>query len=215
MITSFPVTWFVKAVSDHDHVETAAAINDHEVRIVRKEFDPITVVPVKSNFLVLYDVEEVLAFCQPTLVVLINPSGHYAWDARRYAESHGASVQTMSELYTFLPEEDPRHGVDKKVDFVRRRLEQHTRVNSVSMICEATMQVSRNRPLEPLQIAVEYQYEFTEEALVDAKERHPDVDIIYNANPNGTVTEAAFDHATHAGVEVLGFKELMSRMHRP
>ena len=54
---------------------------------------------------------------------------------------------------------------------------------------------------------------FTEEALVHALARHPDVDVVYNANPNGTVTDAAYSHAGHAGVEVLGFRDLMGRLH--
>jgi hypothetical protein len=81
------------------------------------------------------------------------------------------------------------------------------------MICEATMRVSRVGARDPLRIAVEYHYEFTEEALVHALRRHPDVDVVYNANPNGKVTEAAYSHAGHAGVEVLGFGDLMKRLY--
>jgi hypothetical protein len=213
MIQDYPVSWFAKTIVNHDRVEDAMAIDDREVRVVRKELNPITVVPVTSDFLVRQDLEELLVDRKPTLVVLVNRAGHYAWDARALAEEQGASLQTFKELYTFLPDSDPRGGVDKNVSFVRSRLEQHAKVRAVSMICEATMHVSRVGALDPLRIAVEYHYEFTEEALVHALERHPDVDVVYNANPNGTVTEAAYSHAEHAGVEVLGFRELMGRLH--
>jgi hypothetical protein len=198
---------------NHDHVERASAIDDREVRIVRKKLDPITVVPVTGDFLVRQDLAALLVDRTPTLVVLVNRAGHYAWDARELAEARGASLQTFKELYTFLPDADPRGGVDKNVSFVRRRLEQHTKVHAVSMICEATMHVRRVGALDALRIAVEYHYEFTEEALVHALERHPEVDVVYNANPNGKVTEAAYNHAGHAGVEVLGFGGLMKRLY--
>lgn len=81
------------------------------------------------------------------------------------------------------------------------------------MVCEATMEVSRVGRLDPLRIAVEYHYEFTEEALVHALKRHPDVNVVCNSNPNGKATEAAYRHAGHAGVEVLGFGDLMKRAH--
>jgi hypothetical protein len=48
---------------------------------------------------------------------------------------------------------------------------------------------------------------------LQALARHPNVDIVYNANPNGTVTQDAYCHADHAGVEVLGLKDLMGRLH--
>jgi hypothetical protein len=213
LILRYPVSWFATKIVNHDRVETATAIDDREVRIVRKGLDPITVVPVTSDFLVRQDLEGLLAQRKPTLVVLVNRTGHYTWEARELAEEQGASLQTFKELYTFLPDPDPRGGVDKNVSFVRTRLEQHAKVNAVSMICEATMHVYRVGALSPLRIAVEYHYEFTEEALVQALERHPDVDVVYNANPNGKVTEAAYSHAEHADVEVLGFKELMTRLH--
>lgn len=117
-------------------------------------------------------------------------------------------------MFTFLPDADPRGGIDRNVDYVLSRLEQHSKVRTISMICEATMEVRRTGGLAALRIAVEYQYEFTEEHLVQALDRHPDVEVVYNANPNGSVTEAAYEHAHHADVEVLGLKELMRRLHR-
>lgn len=99
MIESYPVSWFEKAIVSHDHVEGAMAIDNREVRIVRKELNPITVVPVTSDFLVRQDLDEVLADRKPTLVVLINRAGHYAWDARELAEER-AHHSRPSRSYT-------------------------------------------------------------------------------------------------------------------
>jgi hypothetical protein len=214
MIQAYPIEWFKDVVVDHDKVEAAVPIDDCEVRLDREGLSPITVVPVRSNRLSLEDLENVLAEHRPTLVVLVNRDGHYTWDARTYAVEQGASIHTFKELYTFLSDSDPRPGLNKNVSFVRSRLEQHNKVAAVSMACEAAMQIDRKGGLPSLQLSVEDHYEFTEEALVGALKHHPDVDIICNANPNGTITEAALDHASHAGVEVLDFKDLMGRLHR-
>jgi hypothetical protein len=215
MIKSYPVDWFKTAVLDHDTVEATVAINEYEVRLDRKGLPPITVVPVKSDFLSVEDLQSLMETHRPTLVVLVNRSGHYAWDARAYAEEQGCSLQTFKELYTFLPDTDPRPGINKDISFVRSRLVQHTKVAEVSMICEASMQIDRKGSLTTLLLSVERHYEFTEEALVGALDRHPSVDLVYNANPNGSITQAAHAHADHAGVEVLGFKELLGRLNRP
>lgn len=215
MIQAYPIEWFKDVVVDHDKVEAAVPVNAREVRLDRKELSPITVVPVSSDRLSLEDLESILADHRPTLVVLINRDGHYTWDARTYAEDQGSSIHTFKELYTFLSDSDPRPGIDKSVSFVRSCLEQHDKVAAVSMVCEAAMQINRKGGLPSLQLSVEYHYEFTEEALVGALKHHPDVDIVYNGNPNGTITEAALDHAGHANVEVLGLKDLMGRLHRP
>lgn len=213
MSSSSFVEWFLKAVTSHSHVKEAVAVDDDKVRIVRDGLPTITAVPVTKYFLDTNDVAEILAAHEPTLIVLAKPGDHYSWEAKEYAVSRGASLYTMKELFTFLPDSDPRGGVDKNVTFILDRLRQHSKVIDVSMICESYMRIDRMGALDSLRIAVEYHYEFTDEALVGALGRHGDADIIYNANPNGKVTQAAHRHADTAGIEVLGFGELMSRLH--
>lgn len=72
----------------------------------------------------------------------------------------------------------------------------------------------RRTGLSPLLVAADYQYEFSEEALVQAIARHPDAQVVYNANPNGRPTVAATRYATQTGVEVLKFGELLRRIGR-
>ncbi len=214
MIEAFLSPWFTRAVLRHDEVSDSEAVDRREVRVFRKELNPITVVPVKSDYLDLDDIEVVLADNRPTIIVLVNRNGHYAWAARELAESSDSSLQTYGELFSFLGDPDPRPGVDKKVAFVVGRLQQHRKVRQVEMICEAMMRVHRSDGLGSLLVSVESHYEFTEEAMVQALARHADVDIVYNGNPNGTITEDAHTHAGHAGVEVLGFGDLMRRLYR-
>lgn len=131
MIDDYLAGWLADKIVGHDAVQSATAIGAHQVEIVRKQLPPITVVPVRSDVLELADVAAILDEHQPTLIVLVNRDGHYAWDARELAQDRGASVQTVSELYTFLSDDDPRQGLDKGVAFVLSRLEQHTRISRV------------------------------------------------------------------------------------
>jgi hypothetical protein len=80
------------------------------------------------------------------------------------------------------------------------------------MICEASMRVRREGALGDVVVAVEYEYEFTEEALVSAIARHPDAHVILNANPNGRATKAAYSHARDAAVAIFGLSELMGAL---
>jgi len=118
-------------------------------------------------------------------------------------------------LYTFMGamgEPDPRHFVDKNVAYARERLEQHSKVRTVEMICEASMRLNRHGGLNDVVVAVEYEYEFSEEAMVCALTRHPDVDVVLNSNPNGGTTGAALTHAAHAEIPIFRFIELMGAL---
>ncbi len=77
------------------------------------------------------------------------------------------------------------------------------------MICESSMRLVRSGRMPDVVISIEYGYEFGEEALVEALERHPDVDVVLNANSLGRATSAALEHADNAGVHILNLSSLM------
>ena len=149
----------------------------------------------------------------PTVILLIPKRSHYDWNARELAEDSGSTIHTFKELYTFIGEPDPRPCVEKNMAYVTERLRQHSAVSQLVMICEASMRLERHKGLSELVVAVDYQYEFSEEAVVQAVKHHPNASVIVNANPNGRSTGAALTHAQHAGVTIFGVSELMGALH--
>jgi hypothetical protein len=108
-----------------------------------------------------------------------------------------------------MHEVDPRPSWNKNVSYSRQRLSQHGKVQSVEMICEASMRLKRRGGLGNVIVSVEYEYEFSEEAMVRALARHAGVDAILNSNPNGRPTGAALSHAREADVPIFGLGGLM------
>lgn len=74
------------------------------------------------------------------------------------------------------------------------------------------MRLRRNPPLSDVVVAIEYEYEFSEEGVINAIDRHPDADVILNANPNGSATSAAYSHASDAGIAIYKTGELMGAL---
>ncbi|MGH3542863.1 MAG: hypothetical protein ACRDTO_10905 [Mycobacterium sp.] len=192
------------------------ALPDGLVRIERKDVPPITVAPLGNPRIDKHLVEVVLAKVMPTAIVLVPKSGHYDWDARELAMASGSTILTVKELYTFMDAADPRPFLDKNVAYNRERLEQHSRVVECHMICEGSMRLRREGSLSDVVVAIEYEYEyeyeFSEEATVRAISRHPDTDIVLNANPNGSATTAAYSHARDAQVPIYKIGELMGAL---
>jgi hypothetical protein len=209
--------WFARAVKNHRGVTRASALPNGYVGIERKDvankdLEPITVAPLLADRVDATVVEAVLANAIPTVILLIPKASHYDWVARELAEEHDSTIHTVKELYTFVQDADPRPLVDKNVSYMRARLEQHSRVQAVEMICEASMLVKREDGLSDVIAAIEYEYEFSEEAFVQALKHHPDADVVVNANPNGAPTSAALTHATSAEVPIYGLPEVMGAL---
>jgi hypothetical protein len=215
---AYATEWFARTVVDHDTVTGVEALANGQVKLEREvKWDPknlpsITVTPIRTDRVNVSVVKEIFAVSVPTVILLIPKRSHYDWDARDFAEAKGSTIHTFKELYTFMGERDPRPCVEKNVDYVRERLNQHSAVSSLVMICEASMRLERHKGLSELVVAVDYQYEFSEEAVVQAVKHHPNASVIVNANPNGRSTSAALTHAEHAGVTIFGVSELMGAL---
>jgi hypothetical protein len=209
---SYSTNWFADTVTRHTTVQAASPLANRQVRLVREDLPPITIAPITTTRVSPDTVRAVLEGDTPTAIVLIPKLAHYDWSARELAEANSSTVLTFKELYTYMAERDLGGLLDKNVDYNRRRLEQHGKVRELEMICEASMQLKRYGGLSDVALAVEYHYEFSEEAVVAAIEHHPGMDVILNANPNGRVTEAALAHAKEVQVPVFGIAQLMGAL---
>lgn len=208
----FRSAWFAETITRHSVVDRATVLSNDIVQLERQDRSTITVAPLGNKRIDDGVVVSVLDVAAPTVILLVPKAGHYDWSAREIARRAGSSVLTMKELYTSLADTDPRPFLDKNVAYGRTRLEQHSRVTSVEMICEASMLLRREGALSNVVVAVEYEYEFTEEALVRAITRHPDADLILNSNPNGSTTQSAYSHARNADVPIYRLAELMGAL---
>lgn len=211
-IPEFQSAWFASAVRNHSAVSSVMERPDGLVEIERKSLPPITVAPLVNSRIDIPLVEALLARVAPTAIVLIPKTGHYDWVAREFAMEGGSTILTIKEIYTFMNVEDPRPVLDKNVSYSHDRLEQHSRVVECRMICESSLHLRREGLFSDVIVAVEYEYEFSEEAIVRAIKRHPDADVILNANPNGRATTSALSHAHDAQVPVYRISELMGAL---
>lgn len=151
----------------------------------------------------------------PDAIVVVPSSCHYDWAARELAVDQGSVVLTYGEAVRALAlGHRPASVLARPVAAVRDAMAAHSKVQRVGMICERTMRLTRSRGLPDVTLAVDEQYEFSAEAVIDAVNLHPDVDIICDNNPNGRVTSSAIAQAEHSGVEVLKRRDLFSRLHR-
>ena len=211
---AYSTDFAIKSLTSHSAVARAAALPNGFVTVRRREQPPVTIAPVSVPRVTDGLVAEIFRAGTPDIVMLVPRASHYDWSARELALSNGSSVQTVKEVFTALNLEDPRSFLNKDVVFAVGTLSEHSTVTGLTMRCESMFTLTRQRPLSDVTIAVEYEYEFTQEALIAARKKHPEAGMYLNGNPNGRPTSAAVSLSDFAGVEIHRFGELMSRLNR-
>ncbi|MBP2581825.1 hypothetical protein J3A78_002303 [Streptomyces sp. PvR006] len=215
MSINYLTGWFVPKISGHGDVASAIRASSSLVQVERKNGTVVTIAPVSTPTLTETHVDEILGQGDATIICLVPKASHYLWSARTRAQDLGSDVQTMSEVFWAMGEEDVQGFLSKNVSYARRALGQHARVQQVQMICEASMRLVRHGGMPDIRVSVDYGYEFGEEALMQALERHPEVEVVLNSNPNGRFTSAALRHAENAGVRIFDMSSLMGALNNP
>lgn len=213
-MTTYLTDWFARTIQQDARIASARPEANGWVSLRRHSGPEVTVVPLGDVDHADVDlVEEVLEQGVPTVILVIPARAHYAWAARELAERQGSVVFNSRQFKGALNLEDPRQYTDPQVAYGTSRIRQQPGVDDLTMVCENLFEVRRTGH-SPLLVAADYQYEFSEEALVEAIARHPDAQVIYNANPNGRPTTAASRYAKQVGIEVLGIGGLLRRIGR-
>ncbi|MGV9358330.1 hypothetical protein [Streptomyces misionensis] len=204
--------WFVPKIAAHNDVASARRISARRLSAQRNDGVVVKIAPVQVEILSESLVDQILREDTATIICLVPKSSHYLWSAREHANNLGSDVQTMSEVFWSMTEENPQGFLSKDVSVPRRILSQHSHVERVEMICESSMRIARMGRMSDVKVSIEYGYEFGEEALVKALDRHPGMDVVLNSNPNGRMTSAALEHAEHAGVRLMSLSSLMGEL---
>ncbi|MBP5938535.1 hypothetical protein [Streptomyces acidiscabies] len=207
--------WFIPKIAQHSAVKSSKRLSANRLGVLRRDGVALTIAPVQVEILSADLVEQILQDDIPTIICLVPKASHYLWSARERATELGSDVQTMSEVFWSMTEEDPQGFLSNDVTVTRRILRQHSQAHQVEMICESSMRIARAGGMSDVTVSVEYGYEFGEEALVKALDRHPGMDVVLNSNPNGRMTAAALEHAKHAGVRLLNLSSLMGALKNP
>lgn len=205
-------SWAAEKAASQFSVTEAEALGS-TVEITPESGPTFTIYPTAEERVTTDSVRTVLQQHAVAAIVVVPRTSHYDWSARVLAEAHGMTVLTWGEFLQALGTSDLSMALARPVRYVRGALETHSRVVRVDMVCEGLMRVVRQNELSDVLIAVDEQYEFSAEAVVAAVRLHPDADIICDNNPNGRVTEAAVEQASHAGVEVMKLTDLFTRLH--
>ncbi|MDX3854157.1 hypothetical protein [Streptomyces sp. AK02-01A] len=215
MPLNYLTDWFVPKISDHGDVASASRSTSSLVKVERRNGTNVTIAPVSVLTLTEAHVNEILAQGDATIICLVPKAAHYLWSARNRAQDLGSDVQTMNEVFWAMGEKDVQGFLSKNVSYARRALGQHSHVQRVEMICEASMRLVRHGGMPDIRVSIDYGYEFGEETLMQSLERHPLTDVVLNSNPNGRFTSAALAHAENAGVRLHSMSSLMGTLSSP
>ncbi len=140
--------------------------------------------------------------------------GIFQADAIEVLAEHGVSWGGLADAMRATRLDDPRAYVPYPHQFVLDGLKRHQRVVSIRHIDSRRIKVERGDNMPDLVLYVEDSYQAEVASVRFAIDRCSPFDVFVATNPNAGPTEAAIAAAGEAGLEILRWGPLLSRLNR-
>ena len=209
--------WVAQRLSEHGGVKRVTATTGRFITVERKNLPDVVVGCVSVDRFDVGTVEEVTDE-GPSLQFIVNVKRDalFTRASLDVADELGIAVGEMGDLMRALNHEwDLAAYVNPDTRYIEWGFEQHGSVQHVERLARGCYRLSTRRG-DQIAVSVGRQYEMTAEAVRQAIHIHGPVDAVVTANPNAQpISQTAVAAGSAAGVEVLLWKELYSRLNRP
>jgi hypothetical protein len=189
-------------------------VSDRSIRISRDRHPPYSAGIISKRDVIGDDVQTVLEV-DPDVDIIINIPSVGVWQGTGIFATQlaGVAFGGMGDLQSCIAKEDPRSYVKAEYEFIEQGLRHHSRVQNIIREADRLFLLHRNG-LPEIRVLALYEYELTTDHLRTARERYGSFDLVLISNPNGRPTQGAANTADALGVELLMFRELLSRLNR-
>lgn len=206
--------WVAQVMREKGGVRGVDQVSDRSIRISRDRHPPYIAGIISKRDVVADDVHAVLGE-EPDVDIIINVPSSGVWQGSGIFATQlaGVAFGGMGDLQSCIDREDPSAYVKSEYEFIERGLRQHNRVQAIIREADRLFLLHRNG-LPEIRVLALYEYELTADHIRTARERYGSFDLVLISNPNGRPTEGAANVAAELGVELLMFRELLSRLNR-
>jgi hypothetical protein len=174
----------------------------------------VTVATVATPRLDVSTLSQVLASApEPDFIVNLESGAFLTNKAWKLAVRNHVPVGRMGDLDRALSLHEDREYVDSETKFRERGLEQHSHGRSFERLGSDLYRVERYG-LPRLMVVFLNDYDLGADAIREARKKYGAFNIVVASNPNGRITDAAFDVASELESEVHQWGAFLSRLRR-
>ena len=206
--------WVAQIMREKRGVNDVDQVSNRSIRVSRDRYPPYVAGIISTWNVTDADVNAVLEE-DPNVDIIINVPSAGVWQGSGIVTTRRAGVAFggMGDLQSCIERENPSDYVKSEYEFIERGLSQHNRIQTIIREADRLFLLHRNG-LPNIRVLALYEYELTADHLRTARARYGNFDLVLISNPNGRPTEGASDVAQTLGIELLMFRELLSRLNR-
>ena len=206
--------WALKKLAKHTDVVSLAPLGNLFIGIERKQYEPFATAIVSERRVEAKLIEAVSSL-DVELQFITNIPQESVWTgaAISAARERHLGWGGFGDLMSAITDEDVRGFQKKEYSFIERGIHQHNKVEHYKRIFDRVYDIYR-WSLPNIKVALVYEYDLTAEHVRRAREKYGEFSIIVKTNPNGDVTQTAYNVGKELEIEILRWGEFLGRLNR-
>lgn len=207
-----PFEWIKgKLIEDKHHIESINIVNDNLLHIHRKNGSLIRITKTDKIRFNYDDVKEILDKNEVDFILYTSKEPFVDGSVYEYLESKRKTLGGFGDLMRVAVQETSWPYYPPDVKFIKRGLEQHSKVRSVRRLDNKRYEISRIG-LETVVIIALNDYDLGIESIRSASEEFDAFDAVLKSNPNGGITTSAIEHVNSRKIKILRWGDLMGKL---
>ena len=203
--------WIIQQVKNNDKIESTMVDIGNILHVIRVEGPSLRLIKSSLEIFSYKDIK-VLADQENIDFILHTCKEPYvSGDVFDYLDTRQKVLGGYADLFRILNQSSNYPYLPPEVKFIKRGLEQHTKVSKVRRLDNRRYEISRHG-LDTVIVVALNDYDLGIESIRNAFDKYRTFDAVLKSNPNGRVTNSALELSDSIEVKIFKWGELLGKL---
>ncbi|WPY97621.1 hypothetical protein [Christiangramia sp. OXR-203] len=203
--------WIIEKTENYDEIDSVDILDQNLLQISRDDGEVIIVTTISNKNISLADIKSLIEKNDANFILHTKKDPFICGSVYVFLEGRSKIIGSFGDLFRVLKESDISNYLHPQTKFITRGLNQHDKVIDITRIDNKRYEIKRYNLPSVTIIALD-DYDIGLESIRSAIENYGEFDAVLKANPNGKITESAYELAESKNFKILKWGELMGKL---
>lgn len=213
MANTSSYNWIIERLNENDKIKSTEIDNENMLHINRVDGPPLRLVNSSLKSFKYNDIKRISDQINVDFILHTFKEPYIAGEVFDYLDIKRKVLGGYGDLFRVINQESNYPYLPPEVKFIKRGLEQHTKVRNVRRLDDRRYEIARHG-LETIIIVALNDYDLGIESIRDAVDKYGSFDAVLKSNPNGRITTSALELSDSREIKIFKWGELLGKLNQ-
>lgn len=211
MASTSSYNWIIERLNENNKIKSTKIDNENVLHINRVDGPSLRLVNSSLELFTYNDIKPLADQANVDFILHTFKEPYITGDVFEYLDIKRKVLGGYGDLFRVLNQDFNYPYLPPEVKFIKRGLEQHTKVRNVRRLDDRRYEITRHG-LETVIIVALNDYDLGTESIRSAIDKYRTFDAVLKSNPNGRITTSALELSDSREIKVFKWGELLGKL---